>query len=255
MSTFLIGPLLALLPRRWRDTLPFRDSIDWRKASIISGFGEAFFALAAMLFWYSYSATTWVSRAMDAALAGKLGENVNDQAIGFTAIVIFATHPLTWLIAYLGAEGSMRLVGAACTENNLGTLPLFVLDKIFLKMKGRSGPSVAQAAGYTQGNLSSYVGAIREKVNSSRTPSLPDELCVIREAAEEFLEIRACRRKADWTPPRTVRYQDVFYRLESCHNGASPRPFCYRLRRLSAGVMGRTVLLYSPEETPILAKN
>ena len=231
MLTFLLGPFLALLPRRWRDTLPFHESIDWRKASILSGFGEVVSALAAMIFWYSYSVTTWVSRAMDAALTGKLGATVNDQEIGFTAIMIFAMHPLTWLIAYLGVEGSVRLVGAAFTENNLGILPLFVLDKTFLKITGRNGPGVAQAAGYSQGNLTSYVGAIREKVNSSRTPILPDELCVMREATEEFLEIRACRRKPDWTPPRTVRYQDVFYRLESCHDGASPRPFRYRLRR------------------------
>ena len=254
MLTFLFGPFLALLPKRWRDILPFRESIDWRKASILSGFGEGAFALAAMVSWYSYSVTTWVSRAMDAALAGKLGATVNDQEIGFTAIVIFATHPLTWLIAYVGVEGSVRLTGAAFTENNLGILPLFVLDKVFLKITGRSGPGVARAAGYTQGNMSSYVGAIREKINSSRTPILPDELCVMREATEEFLEIRACRRKPDWSPPRTVRYQDVFYRLESCHDGASPRPFRYRLRRLPAGVMGRTVIVYSPEEAPVLAK-
>jgi hypothetical protein len=30
--------------------------------------------------------------------------------------------------------------------------------------------------------------------------------------------------------------------------------FRYRLRRLSAGVMGRTVLVYSPEETPIVSE-
>jgi len=255
MLTFLLGPLLALLPKRWRDTLSFRESIDWRKASMLSGFGEALFALAAFFFWYSYSMTTWVSQGLDAALAGKTDSRVTDQQVGFMAFTIFATHPLTWLIAYAGMEGSVLLLGAAFSENNLGTLPLFVLDKAFLKITGRSEPSVAQAAGYAQGNLSSYVRAIREKVHSSRTPILPDELYVIREAADEFLEIRACRRKADWTPPRTVRYQDIFYRLESAHHGPSPRPFCYRLRRLSAGVMGRTVLVYSPEEAPILAKN
>jgi len=69
-----------------------------------------------------------------------------------------------------------------------------------------------------------------------------------------MLEIRACRRKEDWNPPRTVRYQDTFYRLEACNEGMPPRPFRYTLRKLSAGVMGRAVLVYKPEEAPVLAK-
>ena len=254
MLTLLLGPFLAVLPKRWREALPFRESIVWRLASILSGLGEGALALVAILYWYSYSMTSWVSRALDAALAGKMGPNVTDHDIGITALLIFATHPLTWVIAYVGVEGAVRLLGAAFTETNLGILPLFVLDKILLTLTGRTGPTAAQAAGYTEGNFSSYVGAIREKVNSARGGALPDELHVIKEATEEFLEIRSSRRKPDWIPPRTVRYLDTFYRLESCHSGSSPRPFRYRLRRLSAGVMGRTVLVYSPQDAPVLAQ-
>src|SRR5215470_326024 len=253
MLTFLLGPFLALLPKRWRQSLPTHKLIEWRTASMLSGFAEFLFGIAAMLYWYSYSVTTWVSRGLDAALAGKMGPEVNEQEIGFMAIFIFATHPLTWLIFYLAVEGSVRLVGAAFTENNLGTLPLFVADKIFLKLTGRDGPGIAQTAGYTESNVSSYVGAIREKVRVSRTVIIPDELCVIREAADEFLEISACRSKPDWTPPRTVRYQDTFYRLEKASRGSEPRPFRYRLRRLSAGVMSRTVLVYAPEPGPVVS--
>lgn len=253
MLTFLLGPFLAALPKRWRASLPLRESIEWRTASILSGFGESVIALIAIMYWYSYSVTGWVSKGLDAALAGKTGP-VTDQEIGFTALVIFATHPLTWLIAYGGVEGSVRMVGAAFTENNLGILPLFVLDKIFLKITGRSGPSAAEAAGYTEGNLSSYIGVLQERISVTRIPLVPDELCFTTDETEEILEIRACRRKQDWTSPRTVRYQDSFYRLEASSDGSPPRPFRYRLRRLPAGVMGRTVLVYSPEETPILAK-
>jgi len=254
MFTFLLGPFLAVLPKRWRDSLPLHKLIEWRTASILSGFAEFLLGVAAMLYWYSYSVTTWVSRGLDSALAGKVGPNVNEQEVGFMAIFIFATHPLTWLIFYLALEGSVRLVGAAFTENNLGTLPLFVADKIFLKMTGRSGPGIARTAGYTESNVSSYVGAIREKVRVSRTAAIPDELCVTREGADEFLEIRACRSMPDWTPPRTVRYQDTFYRLEASSNGSEPRPFHYRLRRLSAGVMSRTVLVYAPEEVLVVSE-
>jgi len=228
-------------------------SREWRTPCMLSAFGEFLVAVIAMLYWYSYSVTTWVSRGLHAALPGRMGPSISDQEIGFTAIIIFATHPLTWLIGFLAVAGSVRLVGAACTESNLGILPLFVLDKMFLKITGQSGPGAAQQAGYTERNLTSYVGAIREKVRVSRTGSIPDVLCVCKEGAEEFLEIRACRRKPDWVPPRTVKYHDTFYRLEDCSAGSGPRPYRYRLRRLSAGVMSRTVLVYSPEQEPVIA--
>jgi hypothetical protein len=194
-----------------------------------------------------------VNNGVDSALSGKMG-GATDQAIGFTALVIWATHPLTWLFAYAGVEGAVRLVGAAFTETNLGTLPLFLADKIFLKLSGRSEQSIAKAAGYSEGNFSSYAGAIREKALLKRLPQVPDELFISGSAPDEMLEIRACRRKADWNPPRTVRYLDNFYRLEASADGMPPRPFRYTLRKLSAGVMGRSVLVYSPEETPVLAK-
>lgn len=253
MFTFLLGPFLAALPKRWRQSLPAQKLIEWRIASMLSGFAEFLFGVGAMLYWYSYSVTTWVSRGLDAALAGKMGPNVNDQQVGFMAIFIFATHPLTWLIAYIAVEGSVRLVGAAFAENNLGVLPLFLADKIFLKTTGQSEPGIAQAAGYTETNLSSYMGAIREKARVMGTAIVPDELCVTREGADEFLEIQACRDKPDWAPPRTVRYQNTFYRLEASSSSSGTRPFHYRLRRLSAGVMSRTVLVYAPDDEPIIS--
>ena len=97
------------------------------------------------------------------------------------------------MIAGAGVEGCVRLVAAAFTENNLGIMPLFVLDKIFLKLTGRSRPSPAQAAGYMETNLSSYVGAIQEKITVSRLALMPDELSFSTDATDEILEIRACR--------------------------------------------------------------
>jgi hypothetical protein len=253
--TYLFGPFLALLPQRWRKSLPMREGVNWRRATVLSGFGESVIALASLLFWYSYYMNLLVNNGLDSALGGKMGPGVTDQAIGFTALVIWATHPLTWLIAYSGVEGTVRLVGAAFTETNLGTLPLFLVDRIFMKLSGRSAPSAAKIAGYSQGNFSSYAGAIREKALLKKLPEVPDELFISGNGPEEMLEIRSCRRKVDWNPPRTVRYLDNFYRLEACADGMPPRPFRYTLRKLSAGVMGRTVLVYKPEETPVLAKS
>ena len=87
----------------------------------------------------------------------------------------------------------------------------------------------------------------------ARLSQVPDELCFAKNAAEEFLEIRAWRPKTDWTPPRVVRYEDHYYRLEECARSSAPRPFVYKLRRLAAGVPGRTVLIYSPDEAPVTA--
>jgi len=253
MRSFFLGPLLAALPQRWRNSLVPPESIGWQLATILSGFGELLLALVAMVVWYSYSVTSWVSHGLDAALAGKIVPEVNEQQIGFAAIVIFAMHPLTWLIAYFGIEGGIRLA-AALTESYLGVLPLFLADKIYLKVTGRSAPSATKAAGFEQSNFSSYKQAIHERVRLSRVPPMPDELFMTTLEGEEFMEIRASRRKPDWTPPRTVRYQDAFYRLEATSDGAEPRPYHYRLRRLSAGVMGRTVLVYAPEVTPVLSE-
>ncbi len=254
MLTYLLGPFLALLPRRWRKLLSVGSAVEWRRATVLSGFAEAVIALASLLYWYSYYMTLMVNRGLDSALNGKMGPGVTDQEIGFTALVIWATHPLTWLIAYAGVEGTVRLVGAAFTDTSLGILPLFVLDKIIGKFSGCSEQSPVKAAGYSEANFSSYVGAIREKVMVKGLAQVPDELCFTGSAPDEMLEIRACRRKADWNPPRTVRYQGVFYRLEGYSEGVPPRPFQYTLRRLTAGVMGRTVLVYSPEEAPVLVK-
>lgn len=254
MLNYLLGPFLALLPRRWRNVLPFGEGVQWRRATVLSGFAEAVIALAALLFWYSYYINLLVNNGLDSALSGKMGQGVTDQTLGFTALVVWATHPLTWLIAFAGVEGAVRLVGAAFTETNLGTLPLFVADKFFLKLTGQSQPSAAKAAGYSEGNLTSYARAIREKAVFKTLPKVPDEIFISGSGTEEMLEIRACRRKEDWNPPRTVRYQDTFYRLEACGEGMPPRPFRYTLRKLSAGVMGRTVLVYRPEEAPVLAK-
>lgn len=254
MLTYILGPFLALLPKRWSEALPTGASIDWRRATALSGFGESVIALIALMYWYSYSMTTRVDRALDAALAGKLPTGVTDHDIGFTALVIWATHPLTWLIFYAGLEGAVRFVGAAFSENYMGILPLFFVDRVIAKLTGGDSRDSAKVAGYSQGYVCSYVGAIRERVRGTTLAEIPDELRYGRDASDETLEIRACRRKVDWTLPRTVRFQDDFYRLEGFAEGPAPRPFRYALRRVAAGVMGRTVLVYSPEEVSVLTK-
>ena len=251
MLTYLFGPILALFPKKWRSSLSAVLCVAWRPATILSGFAESVIALITLMYWYSYYMTTLVDRGVDSALSGKMPTGVTDHEIGFAALLIWATHPLTWLIAYGGVEGTVRLVSAAFTETYLGILPLFVLDKVFAIVTGRDRRETAVATDGTQGNLASYFGALGEKILMGRLPLLPDEICSIRDEPNEIMEIRASRRKEDWIPPRVVRYQNEFYRLERSSRGTASRPFLYTLRRLAAGVPGRSVLLYSPE-APVL---
>lgn len=253
MSIPLLGPLVALLPRRWRRALSFHDAIHWHSATILSGMMESLIALGALLYWYSYSVTTWVSRMLDTALSKSAPTGVTDHEVGFVALVIVATHPLTWVLCFFGVEGMVRLC-AAFTDTVLGVLPLFVLERIYSKISGYKEPLPPGTPKFEQSHVSSYVGSIREKIMIARLAELPDELYRTTVDSEELLEIRASRAKADWDPPRVVRYEDRYYRLEACARGSAPRPFIYKLRRLAAGVPGRTVLTYAPSEIPVIAE-
>src|ERR1700730_8847799 len=213
MWTFLLGPFISIFPKRWREALPFYTFVRWGPATVISGLAESVIALVALSYWYMYAMTAWVSRGVESALSGKMGPGVTDQAIGSVALVIWATHPLTLLLGYAGIEGAIRLCAAAFSDNILGTLPLFLIDKIFVTVFSRRGPKNLNATGSP--NNSSLLGAVRDRALVARLPTVSDELCFRKTATEEILEIHACRRKVDWNPPKVVRYQDAYYRLEA----------------------------------------
>src|SRR5579863_6032835 len=130
MLIFLLGPFLALLPSRWRKALPFYQDVSWRSASIISGITESVIALAALMYWYSYSVTTWVSHALDNVLGKNAPTTITDHDIGFAALVVWATHPLTWTIVFFGIEGMVRMC-SAFTDTVLGIFPLYLVEKIY----------------------------------------------------------------------------------------------------------------------------
>lgn len=251
MWTYLLGPFLVALPLRWRRVLPFSSAVHWRPASILSGLAESIIAITALTYWYWYSMSTWISAELDRALAGKTAVGTTDHNIATAALLIWATSPVTWGIAFAGIEGMVR-VCAAFTDTFLGIFPLFLVDKFFSFFFWRSRSQGVQT-GFSQSNVSSYVGAIRDKLATTHSSNLPDEVCVMRNTSEEFLEIRSCRAKPEWNPPRVVRVEERYYRLEDCVRGASARPFVYRLRPLSKGVPGRSVLIYAPAEEPVKA--
>jgi hypothetical protein len=246
LKTYILGPLLALLPSRWRTSLPAALYVDWQKAAIASGLAEIAAALFALMKWYSYSMMTWVDNGVAAAMDGKMGPGVTTHEIAGTAYLVWMTHPVTWVLAYFGVEGTVRLVSAAFTDSILGTLPLALVDKAIATIFRLRLPGFASTEERPSGGFASPVGAIRDKVMTATLPQVPDELSILENSAGKFLEIRACRAKEDWIPPRIVRYENIYYRLEAHSRGPAPRPFIYVLLRLSAGVPGRSVLQYQP---------
>lgn len=214
----MLGPFFALLPRPWRELLLPPQAVQWSRAAAISGFVEAGLALYALGHWYYYAMSTWVGNAIGVALSGKNGPEVSPQAIGAVALTVWVTHPVTLLLMYAGFEGVFRMCAGAFARYAYGTLPLFLLDKILFGPFRRRPRKVGAAPGIPAG-FSSYVGAVSESVHGLTSREVPDELCFTKTNFGEFLEIRASRRKPDWIPPKTVRYLDAYYRLESDSRG------------------------------------
>src|SRR5438552_17825321 len=93
--THLLGPLLALFPRRWRKLLPAGSAVEWRRATVLSGFGEAVIAFIALMYWYSYYMAVMADHGLDAAPNGKLPCGVTDHAICFAVLLLLAPYPST----------------------------------------------------------------------------------------------------------------------------------------------------------------
>ncbi|MGB7726587.1 MAG: hypothetical protein WBL50_01050 [Candidatus Acidiferrum sp.] len=243
--TYVLGPVLALLPQRWREAIDPDRQMAWIPATILSGTIEALAELIALIYWYSYSVGGWAQQAVTATIKAHPEAAIREDTVGFAALTLMAMHPLTWVIACVGVEGPVRALGAAFAGNVNGSSALWALDRIVLLFRRRGD------AGAIAGNAASFVNALRDKFILTRTPLVADEIYLSRDGPQELMEIHSCRPKEDWDPPRVMRYQGVYYRLESCSKGEAPRPFHFNLRKLSAGVRGRTVLEYLPDLPPI----
>lgn len=249
MLSYLLGPLLAFLPQRWRESFPVRSGFPWRYSVIVSGLLESLLASLALVYWYSYSVTHWAQDAVYAAIQN--GAEINPNAIGFAGLAIMFLHPLTWFILYFIGEGLVRLC-AAFTDTVLGLFPLYLAEKAYFRF-ARDKDSAAKNSAGSRHILSSIIQAVQEKILIARLPNLPDELFFTKDQTDEILYIRSCRPKPDWNPPQIIVHGGQYFRLENCSRSQTPRPFTYTLRKLSAGVPGRSALKYSPELPPVLA--
>jgi hypothetical protein len=242
---FIAGPVLALLPARWRRLLPDQIDVNWQRAGTLSGMYELIAAVVAFGYWYMREVPTRIGQIIDATADGRIPVGMDDRQVNGAALTLFYLNPLTWLLLYFFFEGAARLCGAAFTENLLGTFPLYLAERFVAWVKNpkeaRVGETIAETA-------KSILASVRERAIEAARKDVPDELNYAKSGEEEWLEIRASRRKPDWFEPKTVRVGDLYYRLEESATINGPRPFQYRLRRLPAGVPGRSVLLYTPEQ-------
>jgi hypothetical protein len=124
----------------------------------------------------------------------------------------------------------------------LGVLPLFVLDKALLRF---SRGARAQRTAETESIWSSFFNSLRQQLVLLRHPALPDEVHHFTNELGDVMLVSSSRPKTGWEPPRIVRCENDYYRLETSSEQTGPRPFMYHLRRLPAGVPGRKVIYYS----------
>jgi hypothetical protein len=246
--TYIAGPIAALLPYRWRRALPTKVCADWERAAAFSGFLEILASIVGLGFWYMWEMTRRIGQIMDASETGQIPVGLSEHQVQGAALTIFYLNPLTWILFYFFFEGGVRLCGAAFTESILGTLPLYLLERLVFVARNRKEVKPGEVIAR---NVESIVESVRERLMVARLPEVPDELHYTRSGTKEMLEISTSRRKVEWVSPKIVQVDEVYYRLGEGTVERGARPFRYRLRRLEAGVTGRNVVLYKTDEAVV----
>ncbi len=328
MLTYLLGPVLSLLPQRWRQSFFSNLYVDWVRATLVSGVLCAAGCLVGLAGWYLFAIQQGVDQQMDATLLATKGVPVRGagMAMGFGSLVVFVLHPLTWVLCYFSAEGIYRAFASAIHSEAPGSGPLALADWGVRTMKRRAYerrvPLVAdtvrhdhlgkewnlkvescrpkplwkqrkvikykeefyQVIGEWEGGTAarphvyllraaaageafrgmeiydpseplrqakpggSMLRAIRDGVQMKILPRVADEIERVTDEQGVFLRVTSCQPKKDWPPGRVIRHQGCFYRMAETYEAESPRPFGYVLQLLPAGVAGRRVIEYSPED-------
>jgi hypothetical protein len=251
MWRLVLGIVLSLLPKRWRDGPGLQQVIPWERAAIVSAILESLLALGALVAWYSHSVSSWAAEALDSALRGGPPAAYSGQELGLSAFVLWLLHPQTWLVGCFAFEGMVRMLAAVSTEQIFGTLPLAMVDWCYGKATGRplQGDDLLAPGGKAQWRP--FVSALKEKMLVRRLPEVDDQVLEVGGSEGEFLlETHSSRPKQEWIPPKIVKIADAYFRLENVEMRKSARPSIFRLRRLAAGVPGRAVIVYDAPLPP-----
>lgn len=223
MSTYLIGPLLVLLPESYRRWLGGRLNIDWTRAALVSGLVQMLLCGVLLFIYYLDFMDAAVGQLGELALKAGREEVVTGRpgqvTLGLMALLQFLFQPLTLLLVYFAVEGSARLLAAFFAEQAIGSLPLYLLE-------------LGRARG------------AKVKRELAQAPLVADE---VTHSGQE-LRIASCRRRDAWDHLMTIEYEGEFYELAEMTVGRPPRPFVYRLRPMPPGKIIRGLHHYRPDE-------
>jgi hypothetical protein len=215
------GPILVLLPKQWRESLPDADSVHWREAAQVSGLAQASLMLAAYIAWFLYSMGHWARNAIVASMKAH-----STQAIGLGMFITFgfilvALSPVTWVIWYFAWEGLLRVLKARAMETTSGTLPL----RLFANAR-----------------------RLAKHGRWSETPRLIEDEVTRGERGWD-LTIASCRPKQHWKYPLTIRYKGEFFQVQGEEHlpAGRERPHLYLFKRLPANEIIRGLEEYNPE--------
>lgn len=211
--TYIAGPFLAFLPKRWRTGRFQNLSVNWERATLISGILEAIAAIVALVVWYSIFVT---------GVGPAIWKYFPWPYAGEVGLLSFYMHPFTWVICYAGFEGAVRMLAGLISEETPGTLFLVLIDR---------------AARFAQGKeWKSKPAPVRDKVD--------------RHGLTGELRIASCKAKDHWKYPLTIRYEGEFFQVqgEEHFEAGRERPHVYRLKRLPDNEIIRGLEEYSPED-------
>lgn len=222
-SSYFLGPLDALLPKRWRFVERATSARFIARCTMVSGIIESLAALFVLRYWY-LTVLGWISNAyVEKALSKDPGWTAYTppEYVGGAGFMLVAGNPITWIILYFGLEGVVRLSAAVIAGQSFGSLPLCVMDfALALATRGRP---------------------------SRDLPLVRDE--ILRGDASSDLRIATCQKRPEWKYPFTIRYEGVFFQVVGVNSQRNrPRPYVYSLRRLPPGEPARGLRDYHPDD-------
>ncbi len=223
MWTYILGPILAFLPRRWRKEHLSRLPIRWGPAGFFSGLLEigGFFPL--LIWWYSFFVTAFEQALAQNPAAGQ----IPDGREGLVGIAGFAMNPLTWVVCYVGLEGLVRTAGSMAGGEASGTI--FLAGPYFLYKK------------------------IAKRTAAPELPLVRDEITP-GDGSTCDIRIASSRAREDWKYPFTIKYGGAYFQVVAMARlAAGPRPYMYSLRRLPAGEIAHGLKEYDPADGLVAA--
>jgi len=217
----ILGMIVSLLPKQYRSWWSGASSADFHRATILSGAVQALGCFGLYIVRYLYFMEYRLGTIAKAAVnKGALGVGASPGA-GFASTVEYLFSPLSILLVYFALEGTLRVFAAAVTEQNTGTLPLYV---------------VAWAVGRVQS----------WQADKALGPRMEDE--VHRFVGIDYDLGIASSRPKKWDRLLTIEFEGKNYELYDQKLGPAPRPYIYLLKEISRGRVIRGLHHYRPDE-------